>query len=85
MWVYNTTQGFFLISCYCYTGCSIIIDIHEWIRIYSFVSFILIKASGRVRAASEPQKWSYLSLDMDSFIISKLITEQSKLITKFLD
>ena len=49
------------------------------------MSFILIKASGRVRAASEPQKWSYLSLDMGSFITSKLITEQSKLITKFLD
>ena len=49
------------------------------------MSFILIKASGRVRAASEPQKWSYLSLDMGSFITSKLITEQSKMITKFLD
>ena len=59
MWVYDTTQGFLLMSCYWYKGCSITVDIHKWICSYSLVPFILSKVSGRVKAASEPQKRSY--------------------------
>ena len=67
MWVYNTTQGFLLVSWYWYKGCSILLIFQT--KCISFVPFILIQGSGRVKAAAEPQEWSKMGLDMSNFII----------------
>ena len=68
MWVYSTTQGLLLVSCYLYEGCSNIVDIHKWICIYGFVPYSLIQVSGTINDLSEPQERSYLGLDKGSFI-----------------
>ena len=69
MWVYNTTQGFLLVSCYWCKGCSILLIFTNKFVLVLHLSFSFrYLVSGRVKAAAEPQEWSNLGLDMDNFI-----------------